>query len=177
MSALDIRFLPPDLRHLDDANAEIAACTLWQDERPMRGLAGLLDWRMAGRLSALLASGFVKGEEGEALLVPGKPHLPFEKLLLVGLGPRAAFDDEVARRGVQHVLRALEGLRIRRAIVELPGRGVGAIEPERAIAVALECLGKTPEHDVWWLVEEPAAQKIVDERVRSSQRVASILGG
>jgi hypothetical protein len=171
---VDIRFLPPDLRRLDETSVELAACTFWLDERPMRGLAGLLDWRLAGRLSALLASGFVRGDEGEALLVPGKPHLPFEKALLVGLGPRAAFDEGVFKRAVTRLARTLEGLRVRKAVVELPGRGVGAIDPERAIAAALECLGTAPEHDAWWLVEDAAAQKVVEQRVRSSQRVASI---
>jgi hypothetical protein len=172
---VDIRFLPPDLRRLDEANAEVAVGTFWQDERPMRGLAGLLDWRLAGRLSALLVSGWVRGDDEEVLLVPGKPHLPFEKVLLVGLGPRDTFGEETFRRSVVRMTQTLEGLRVRRAVVELPGRGVGAIDPERAITIALECLGKTPEHDAWWLVEEPAAQKVVELRVRSSQRVASIL--
>jgi hypothetical protein len=125
---VDIRFFSPALRHLDEASAEVAVGSLWQDERPMRGFAGLLDWRLCGRLSALLASGFVRGEAGEVLLVPGKPHVPFEKILLVGLGPRASFDEEVFRRGVQRMASALEGLRVRRAVVELPGRGIGAID-------------------------------------------------
>ena len=38
---MDIRFLPPDLRRLDETSVELAACTFWLDERPMRGLAGL----------------------------------------------------------------------------------------------------------------------------------------
>jgi hypothetical protein len=171
---VDIRFLAPEARRLDDAPVELAACTLWSDERPARGFAGLLDWRLGGRLSALLQSGFVTGDAGEALLVPGKPHLPFEKVLVLGLGPRAAFDEAAFREAVTRIARTLEGLRVRRAVVELPGRGVGAIDPERAITLALECLGPAPEHDAWWLVEEAPAQKLVEQRVRTSQRVASI---
>ena len=73
----------------------------------MRGFAGLLDWRLGGRLSALLAAGFVTGEAGEALLVPGKPHVPFEKVLVVGLGARGAFDDGAFRAAVDaHRARA-----------------------------------------------------------------------
>jgi hypothetical protein len=174
---LDIRFLAPELRHLDEASAEVAVGSLWQDERPMRGFAGLLDWRLCGRLSALLVSGFASGEGGEVLLVPGKPHVPFEKILLVGLGARASFDDDAFRRGVQRMASALEGLRVRRAVVELPGRGVGAIDADRAITLTLECLGPQPEHDAWWLVEEPEAQKRIEQRVRTSQRVASISDG
>jgi hypothetical protein len=174
---VDIRFLAPDLRHLDEANVEAAVGSFWQDERPMRGLAGLLDWRLAGRLSTLLASGWVRGEPGEVLLVPGKPHVPFEKILLVGLGARGSFDEDAFRSGVQRMAAALEGLRVRRAVVELPGRGTASIDAERAITLALECLGGQPEHDAWWLVEDAQAQKRVEQRVRMSQRVASISDG
>ena len=46
---MDIRFLAPELRCLDEASVELCACTIWSDERPVRGLAGLLDWRLGGQ--------------------------------------------------------------------------------------------------------------------------------
>jgi hypothetical protein len=179
---VDIRFLPPELRRLDEASVELAIGSFWLDRRPLPGLAGLLDWRLAGRLSAIVASGFARGEEGELLLVPGKPHVPFEKVLLLGLGARAGFDEDVFRRAVRRMASALEGLRVRRAVVELPGRSGGgvaadtgaAIDAERAIALTLECLGTAPEHDAWWLVEDAASQQKIEQRVRVTQRVASI---
>ena len=64
---MDLRFVPPDLRRLDEAGAELLACCIWSDQWPMRGLAGLLDWRLAGRLSALAREAFLLGELGEVL--------------------------------------------------------------------------------------------------------------
>jgi Cytosol aminopeptidase family, N-terminal domain len=171
---MDIRFVPPELRRLDETSVELCACTIWSDVRPVRGLAGLLDWRLSGRLSALLASGFVTGEAGEALLLPGKPHVPFEKTLIVGLGKRADFGEAVFRDAVQHFARQLTGLRVRRAVVELPGRAEGLVEPEQAITWMLESLGPTPDHDAWWLVEDAAAERRAEERVRTSHRTPSI---
>ena len=52
------------LRALDGASTELLACGMWEDERPMRGLLGLVDWRMAGRLSSLAKSGFLTGALG-----------------------------------------------------------------------------------------------------------------
>jgi hypothetical protein len=167
---MDLRFLPPDLRRLDSASVELCACSIWSDERPVRGFAGLLDWRLGGRISALLKSGFFRGELGDALLVPGKPHLPFEKVLVIGLGERAAFGEDRFRQGVLHIASALEHLRIRRAVVELPGRTSGAIEPEPAITMALECVGASPEHDTWWLVEPAADQKRTELRAAEERR-------
>jgi hypothetical protein len=171
---MDIRFLAPELRCLDEASVELCACTIWRDVRPVRGLAGLLDWRLGGRLSALLASGFVTGEAGEALLVPGKPQLPFEKVLVVGLGMRGEFGDEVFRDALQRMVKALGGLRVRRAVVELPGRADGLIEPEEGVSRMLECLGPAPDHDAWWLVEDAAAEKRAEERVRTIHRTPSM---
>src|SRR5262249_732244 len=78
---MDVDFVAPDLRRLEAATqAELVACAIWEDERPMTGLAGLLDWRLAGRLSRLARDGFLAGTLGEVLFVPGRPRLPFEKV-------------------------------------------------------------------------------------------------
>jgi hypothetical protein len=167
---VELRFLAPDLRRLDEASVELCACPIWSDERPMRGFAGLLDWRLGGRLSALLKSGFVRGDFGETLLMPGRPHLPFEKVLVVGLGTRSAFGDGTFRRWVVRIARALEGMRVRRAVVELAGRATGAIDPGHAITLTLECIGASPEHDAWWLVEDAAAQRLIEQRAAEERR-------
>lgn len=167
---MDIRFLPPELRRLDEANVELCACTIWSDERPLHGLAGLIDWRLGGRLSALIKSGFVTGEAGEMLLVPGKPNAPFEKVIVLGLGARSAFGDGAFRQAVLRIASALEGMRVRRAVVELPGRAGDVIDPEQAITLTLECVGASPEHDAWWLVEDAAAQRRVEQRAADERR-------
>jgi Cytosol aminopeptidase family, N-terminal domain len=167
---MDLRFLPAEPRRLDEANVELCACSIWSDERPMRGLAGLLDWRLGGRLTALLRSGFLRGDAGETLLIPGKPHVPFEKVLVVGLGARGAFDEAAFLQAILHLARALEGLRVRRAVLELPGRASDAIDPERAITVTLESLGASAEHDLWWLIDTASAQHRIEQRAADERR-------
>ncbi|HZU85239.1 MAG TPA: M17 family peptidase N-terminal domain-containing protein [Polyangiaceae bacterium] len=167
---MDLFFVEPELRRIDEADVELCACGIWSDERPVRGFAGLLDWRLGGRLSALLKSGFVRGDFGESLLLPGKPHLPFEKVLVVGLGPRGAFGDAAFRRSLTQTARALERMRVRRAVVELPGRAGGAIDPEQAVTLTLECLGASADHDAWWLVEDAEAQRRVEQRAAEERR-------
>jgi hypothetical protein len=163
---MEMRFVPRDTRRMEDAAAEVCACTIWSDERPVRGFAGQLDWRMGGRLSAMLKSGFMRGERGELLLVPGRPHVPFEKVVVLGLGPRTGFGDGAFRDALAHIARTLEGMRVRRAVVELPGRGADAIDPEHAMELALEAAGASPEHDAWWLVEDGPAQKRMEPLLR-----------
>jgi hypothetical protein len=160
---MELRFVLPELRSLDETAAELCACSIWSDERPMRGLAGLLDWRLAGRLSAMQRAGFVQGKRGELLLVPGKPHLPFEKVLVVGLGARAAFGEDDFRDAVGLLARTLVGVRVRRAMVELPGRVGDAILPERALRLTLDSVGTSTELDAWWIVEGATGQRRIEQ--------------
>src|SRR5262249_17344054 len=78
----ELRFVPPELARLDEIDCEVLACTVWSDVRPSHGLAGLCDWRLGGRLSDLERRGLVTGALGEVVLVPGKPRLTFDKLLV-----------------------------------------------------------------------------------------------
>jgi hypothetical protein len=130
----------------------------------------MVDWRLAGRLSRILASGFATGSMGEVLLVPGKPKLPFDKIVLFGIGRVAEFDESVYRSVVERILATLEGLRSRTAVVELPGRHLGAILPERASDILLETAGNRREHDVWTLVEAPEGQRAITQHLVQERR-------
>jgi hypothetical protein len=167
---VDLRFTTPELRQLDLAGTEVLLATLASDERPPRGVTGLVDWRFAGRISGLIQAGFATGAVGEVLLVPGKPKLPFDKILLFGIGPGSEFSEPVFRGTVERILRTLEGLRARTAVVELPGRHFGAIAPERAADILLESAGGRPEHDVWTLVEPQDAQRVITQHMIQERR-------
>jgi cytosol aminopeptidase family protein len=167
---MELRFVNPDLGSLDESGVELLACSIWRDQRPMRGVAGLLDWRLAGALSRLARKGFLEGELGEVLFVPGRPRLCFEKVLVFGLGARSGFGEGTFRQCLTHLVRALEGLRVRRAVVELPGRADGLVEAERARELVLECVGDSDENDVWWLVEPPDAQRRLASHVQDDRR-------
>src|SRR5262249_48703813 len=79
----------------DRAAPEALVLPFFADERPLRGAAGLCDWRLCGRLSRLLRSR-LKGEFGETTLYPPGVRLPFQRLLLFGLGPQERFDEDLA---------------------------------------------------------------------------------
>jgi hypothetical protein len=167
---LDLRFTTPELRKLDLLGTEVIVSTLASDERPPHGVTGLLDFRLAGRISRLIASGFATGRVGEVLLVPGKPKLPFDKLLLFGIGKQTEFNDPVFRSVLDKILRTLEGLRARTAVVELPGRHFDAISPERAADILLESAGGQKEHDVWTLIEPLEAQRAITQHMIQERR-------
>lgn len=167
----DLRFVPRDLRQLDELGAEVIACGVYRDERPLAGLAGLLDWRLAGRLSRLARRDFLVGDVGELVTLPVRSRLPFDKLLLAGLGPRAAFGEATFKAVLERTLDALEGLHVKKAVMELPGRGDGAITAPRAAELLLDLVGDE-ERDALTFVEDPADQQHIERHAEERRRSA-----
>ena len=167
---MPFEFATPDLRSLDTLVAEVIACSVWADERPLHGLAGLVDWRLAGTLSELARSGYLSGQLDEVLLVPGRPRLPFDKVLVFGAGSRGAFAEDVFRRVVAHMLQTMDGLHVHRAIVELPGRADDIVTAERAVQMMLECAGHSHVEEMIRLVERPEQQKRLELGAKDEQR-------
>jgi len=169
---VELRFVAPDLRRLDEVGTEIIACGFFADERPPRGTLGLIDWRMAGYLSGLVRRGQLTGARGEIAMVSLRPKLPFDKAIVLGLGERATFDEATYRECIARLLETLEGLCARSAVVELPGRHVGALSAEHAADILLEIAAERPDHDVFTLIEQAEDEKrIVNHMIEQRRRV------
>jgi len=78
---------------------------LWADVRPLRGAAGLLDWRLNGRLSRLLREGRLEGVIGEKLLF-FTTRVPWRRVLTIGLGATTSFSEDAFRTSLGAVLDA-----------------------------------------------------------------------
>ena len=173
---MELRFVPPQLASLDALEGEVLVCPVWSDERPSHGVAGLLDWRLGGRLSSLQRRGLITGEVGETVLLPGRPRLVFDKLLLFGAGERAAFGEELFHRLVLEMLRATAELATRAPVLELPGRHDKLIAAERAADILLACAGREREHHVFTLVEDSEGkQRIMQHMIEERRRVRRVL--
>lgn len=88
--------------HTVDALEDIDAvvCLLTEDQRPLEGGAGFVDWRLCGALSRAISSGFFSGSPGEKLLVPSEGRVPAPMIFAVGLGRLGS----VTSLGLEHAL-------------------------------------------------------------------------
>ncbi|MBW2525007.1 MAG: leucyl aminopeptidase [Deltaproteobacteria bacterium] len=170
MVDVELRFVSPQLSELDSLESEVLACTVWEDVRPSDGVAGLCDWRTAGRIASLQRDGYLVGRQGEVLLLPGRPKLPFEKLLLFGAGTREAFDEQVCGEVTRHMLSTIDGLQANFAVAELPGRQSDLITPERAADLLLEAAGRTHQQAIWTLVEDGEARRQITQHMIEERR-------
>lgn len=167
---MELRFVQPDLRRLDLLVSEVLAVPISEGDRPPRGCAGLLDYRLAGRISAVLMSGTFAGQVGEKVFLSGRPKLPFDKLLLYGVGDLSLFNQQIYAGITQDLLTTLEELNVRRAVVELPGRADDLISAQTAAEILLERAGENPLFDTWTLVDTAAAQRSVSALLRGDRR-------
>lgn len=158
---MKIAFVPPDLRRLDQLRCDVLALSFFQGERPLRGAAGLVDWRLCGKLSRLLAGGRLSGTAGEVTLLPPRPRLPFDKLLLLGLGARPDFDEAAYAEALRRTFASLSSMRTHSVAIALPGRATGAIAPDRAMTCLLDLAAAAEDQDDLVLIEDAESQKVM----------------
>jgi hypothetical protein len=171
---MQYRFVAPALASLDALRTELLVVPVFSDERPLRGAAGLADWRLCGRLSDLLVRGQLRGELEDALLMPPPENrLAAERLLCLGIGARAEVDAERLRVYLRGLVNRALGLRVRTLAVALPHASLTWLSPEQAIDVLLEEAQPHSERfDEITVLDTPEAQKRMEPRIERMRRRA-----
>lgn len=175
---MDIHFVDPEIRQLDRLRNEALSLPFFSDERPLRGVLGLVDWRMHGRISRLILDGRISGQRDEITLIASRPRLTFEKVILFGLGRSEEFTMDVYDRTTARILETLTRARVRASAIVLPGRSTGSIAPTPAMERFLSIAAGHTEHDDVTLLETADAQKQMTPIVERERRRAraSVVG-
>ncbi|MSP90242.1 MAG: hypothetical protein EXR79_00315 [Myxococcales bacterium] len=119
---MKVSLAPPRLDVLDEIAADLVVLTGFADDRPLVGLTGLIDWRLNGRLSHLVLTGFIDGHFRETLLLPSGHRLPFPRAVYIGMGRRAEFSPQRFDDTCRHCFATLRGLGVSTFAMALPGR-------------------------------------------------------
>lgn len=174
---MKVAFVRPDLRHVDGATGEAMALGVFSDERPLMGMTGLVDWRLNGRLSQWIAAGRFSGEDGEALLFPDPGRLPFDRIVLYGLGTSAAYGPQKFRQAAPRFLRVLRDMGVSRFAAPIPGWRFLQVNPRVAVEQWLHAIrevyldeGPEPEAPDVLIVEDAEIQRATWENVQSFLR-------
>ena len=117
-------------------------------ERPVQGLAGLADWRLAGALSRAMRAGHFRGAAGEQLLLPVQGRLRMARILCVG-APEPPGDEAAFRALAYRALDALLKAGSLRQVASLPPVRPGALDAATAARLWLEaCVRFPPERQL-----------------------------
>ena len=118
-------------KSIDTLYHECLVVGFFSDERPPRGLCGLLDWRLNGTVSRLMAHDRMSGAFMEKVLVCPECRVPSLRILLIGLGTVKDLTYEKLHRAGFAISETLSGLRCIDPAIDIPGIGRCTLEPAR----------------------------------------------
>ncbi|RME02823.1 MAG: hypothetical protein D6812_05830 [Deltaproteobacteria bacterium] len=128
-------------RPIDQIPCQALALSFFQDERPLQGSTGLIDWRIGGKLSRLLLAQRIVGRNGETLLTPSDERIAAERLFLFGLGKVVDFSLGRYRETVKQIVSTLFRMHCYDLALPLPGvamTGLGYPETTEMLLVEIE---------------------------------------
>ncbi|MFO1518434.1 MAG: M17 family peptidase N-terminal domain-containing protein [bacterium] len=141
---------------VDEIDSQLALVTAFEDIRPLKGTAGLVDWRLNGRLSRLILDSRFSGSRGEALLMPTAGRLDARELLLVGMGNKT----RIAEAEIPSILTMLvEKILMKKTVsfsLSLSDLIPGMFEWRNAVRLFVSMLSGRNEEMVITLVEDGA---------------------
>lgn len=137
MKQLDFKLFAEPVIH---APCDTLVVPVPSDERPLRGEAGWVDWRVCGAISQQLASGYVGGSRGEAVLLPAPPPLGATRILLIGLGSCQRLEGRVLQRAFCILAEKLVALRADMALLALPGAIDLSVDAELLVRGCVQAL-------------------------------------
>ena len=165
-------FVSATTASLDELQTEVIVLPFFSDERPLRGAAGLIDWRLCGALSRKLMAGYLDGTFGEKALVTAPPKLKSEALLLVGLGASTAFDTAAAESACALIAAALAEARVSTAALGLPGRSLGLLPALEGMQVWIAASPQDSELEEVSIIERAEEHRALDSLFDSLRRQA-----
>ena len=147
-----------------------AVAGVFQDERPIRGVAVRADWRLNGFLSRLLMDGRFTGERGDWLLLHTQGRLPYTRLFLVGMGRKQERELATSRRALAGIASKVALAGVHSFAIDLAELIPADMAPEDAMVVFLEALSQAYPDDV---ESNPPYLPALSARERNEERVAA----
>jgi hypothetical protein len=131
--------LSPDRFDLQEVDLLVSG--FFEDERPLRGPCGWIDWRLNGRLSRFLVSGRVTGTWQETLLLSSDGRMAPRMILLVGLGPCREYSTLRLRDLFPFLFRTIQKMRPTALCLSFPCEAAGPVDCGKFAEILLEGIG------------------------------------
>jgi len=105
---------------IDLQECDVLVTGFFQDERPLRGASGWMDWRLNGVLSRFLIEKRLTGDWQEATLIPSQGRVMSRMILLLGLGKIRKYSYLRLRELSPYLLETLKKLNTSNVCLSLP---------------------------------------------------------
>ncbi|MCP5467969.1 MAG: hypothetical protein H7A32_01715 [Deltaproteobacteria bacterium] len=149
---------------LDKVQAELAIIFAYEDIRPLKGQAGILDWRLNGQLSRFILDHRFNAAKGEALLMPSGARVGVDQLMILGLGAVDKINDQNIPQYLTLMLQKLMAKKTRSFCLTMSDLASGLFEWRNTVRLFISMLsGKDEDYQIYLL--EPA-EYVEDARAR-----------
>ena len=160
--------------------AELLLVTHFVGDRPLKGAAGQVDWRLCGLFSSALQDQHLSGEFGEAVLAPSFGRLRAPRVLLLGLGERRQFDLRSLEEIAAHAMLRASRLGVSSLVVpplaqNLPGIGL-ASEIRAAVRGAVVALRERSQAWTLRLAVEADEAQLAERSLRGVEAAFASTG-
>jgi len=105
---------------VDLQESDLLLTGIFQDERPLRGSVGWIDWRLNGMLSRLLIENRLTGEWKERTLIPSQGRIYSKLILVLGLGKVKEYSYLSLRGALPFIVETLRNLKTTHLCLSLP---------------------------------------------------------
>jgi hypothetical protein len=141
------QLIKPTLEALDEVHSDSLCLFLFEDVRPLAGLAGLVDWRLGAYISRHLEKGWLTGGSGERFIIPARHKLQVNKVFGFGLGPVESFDPALQHALVLDAFRVLARAGAHGTILTGPGRAEGLASDMDSLEAVCKALDPSYDFD------------------------------
>lgn len=130
---------------MDTQDCQILVTGFFENEKPLKGPSGWIDWRLNGILSRFLIEKKLTGEWKETTLIPSQGRILPGLILLLGLGKVKEYSYLRIRELSPYLLETLEKLGTSSVCLSLPYQGDTHVDCGKLAEVLIEgiadCLG------------------------------------
>ncbi|MCD6571582.1 MAG: hypothetical protein J7L53_12855 [Deltaproteobacteria bacterium] len=113
-----------DTRHLGDISCDFLGLWHFSDEKPLKELTGLIDWKLDAKISQLIISGRITGDWGEKVLLGALPPLSGVKIIIVGIGLMSECSPQRIKNAASLMVGTAMKLKEKNICMALPGMGL-----------------------------------------------------
>lgn len=113
---------------IDRIETEVVVLPFFSDERPLKGAAGLVDWRMGGKISKLINQGRISGEKGESTLLLPEYRISADKILMAGLGDSSRFNEGELKEAGAKIVQQMVHMNVKNFTIVPPPKKLSCLE-------------------------------------------------
>ena len=122
----------------DVQKCDVLVTGFFQDERPLKGSSGWMDWRLNGMLSRFLVEKRLIGDWQEKFLIPSQGRVMPRMILLLGLGKVREYSYLRLRELSPYILEILKKLNTSNICLSLPYEEGCNVDCGKLIEVLIE---------------------------------------